>query len=140
MNNKCYSHNEENFHSGMETALDLAVEDFLGCNPDFEGETEIEIFEADKVKNTISKFLGTCVADVLAETACDDDDGGEAAEGWASKILQNSGQIQKAVREALENWANTTNNQPNFFGVRNVRSISMKIKVDKNGSWEEVGS
>lgn len=138
MNDKCYSYNEEDFSGDFSYAVDRAVEYFLDDNPEFEGETEIEIFEADKIKNTISKFLGTCIADVLAETACDDDDGGEAAEGWASKIIRNSGEIQKTVRDALENWADQTNNQPNFFGVKNVRPISVKIKIDKNGNWEDV--
>lgn len=138
MNDKCYSYNEEDFSGDFSYAVDRAVEYFLDDNSEFEGETEIEIFEADRVSNTISKFLGTCIADVLAETACDDDDGGEAAEGWASKIIRNSSEIQKTVRDALENWADQTNNQPNFFGVKNVRPINVKIKVDKSGNWEDI--
>jgi hypothetical protein len=140
MNEKCYSYNEEDFDSDFSYVMDQKVENFLEDNPEFEGETELEIFEADKVKNTISKFLGTCIADVLTETACDDDDGGEAAEGWASKIIRNSGEIQKTVRDALENWADQTNNQPNFFGVKNVCPINVKIKIDKDGYWDIVES
>lgn len=136
--NKCYSHNEEYFYPDLETPLQQAVENFLDNNEGFEGEAAIELFEADKVQNSISKFLGTCIADVLVETACDDDDGGEVAEAWGVKILKNHQEIQKTVREALENWADLTNNQPKFFGVKNVRPISVKIKVDKEGNWEEV--
>lgn len=136
--NKCYSSNEEYFYADLETPLQQAVENYLDYNEGFVGETEIEIFEADKINNSISKFLGTCVADVLVETACDDDDGGEAAEAWGAKILKNHQEIQKTVRDALENWADRTNNQPDFFGVKNVRPISVKIKVDKEGNWEDI--
>lgn len=138
MNNKCYSHNEEYFHPDLETPLQQAIENFLDDNEGFEGETEIELFEAQKVPCKISDFLGTNIADVLSETAYDSDEGGENAEGWSSKILRNSKEIQAIVRDALENWANLTNNQPTFFGVENVRPITVKIKVDKEGNWEEV--
>jgi len=130
-NNKCYSHNEEYFYPDLEAPLQQAVENFLDNNEGFEGETEIELFEADKIHNSISKFLGTCIADVLVETACDDDDGGEMSEVWGAKILKNHQKIQKTVRDALENWANLTNNQPSFFGVKNVRPITVKIRLTK---------
>lgn len=134
--NKCYSHNEEDFFPDYNTAIDLAVENFQLDNPGFSGETELKLFEADRVENTISQFLGSSIADFLAESACDSD--GEAAESWASKIIQNSQLIQKTVKNALEDWANLTRNQPNFFGVKNVRPINVKIKVDKSGNWEDI--
>lgn len=135
---KCYSHNEEDFFPDYNTAIDLAVENFQLDNPGFSGETELELFKADMVENTISQFLGTNIADILAETACDSDDGGESAESWASKIIQNSQLIQKTVKNALEDWANLTRNQPNFFGVKNIRPIVAKIKFDNDGFWEEI--
>lgn len=128
----CYSHNEEDFHSDMETALDLAVEDFLGCSPDFEGETEIELFEGEKDYKSISAFLPK-ISERIEDRAYGESD--DYAKHWRKRIEKNSAEIQKTLSAALENWANLTNNQPNFFGVKNVQPISVKIKVDKSGEW-----
>lgn len=130
----CYSHNEEDFHSDMETALELAVEDFLGCSPDFEGETEIEIFEGDQQNHTISEFLPPYLSQDIAERAYEvaDEWGGEWGDSLKGK------EIQEILSATLENWANLTDNQPDFWSVKNIRPINVKIKVDKDGEWEIV--
>ncbi len=134
--NKCCSYNEEDY-TDYESAIEQALENFFLDNPTFEGETEFEIFEGEQIENTISKFL-PCIADELVERACDSDYGGEYSEYWGSKILKNHQKIQEIVKTALEEWADQTNNQPDFFGVKNVRPISVKIKIDKSGNWEDI--
>lgn len=135
MNDKCYSWDEEYFHIDLDQPLERAVECFLGENPDFEGETEIELFEGEKVQRTISQFLPPLV-EYISDRAYSLDD--EYSENWCEKIEKNSKQIQETISAALENWANETNNQPNFFGIKNVESFSVKIKVDSEGNWEQV--
>lgn len=135
MTNKCYSHNEESFYPDLETALERAAENFVEDNEDFEGETEIELFEGEKVSYQASAFLPE-ISEYLEDRAYGIHD--EWSEHWCDKISKNSAEIQKIIGDALDNWANLTNNQPNFFGVENVRSITVKIKVDKEGNWEEI--
>lgn len=135
MTDKCYSHDEEYFHTDLETPLERAVENFLDSDPDFEGETEIELFEGEKVQRTISQFLPPLVEYIIDRAYSLHD---EFSESWCGKIEKNGKQIQETVSAVLENWANVTNNQPNFFGVKNVCPISVKIKVDKDGNWEDI--
>lgn len=134
MNDKCYSHNEEDFNN-YEDAIERIVENFLDDNPEFEGETELEIFEGEKLSHKIGDFL-PWVVDVIIENAFEAGD--EFADNWSNKIEKLEKEIQETIKTALNNWADQTNNQPNFFGVKNIRPISVKIKVDKSGNWEDV--
>lgn len=134
MNDKCYSYNEEDF-TYYEDAVERIVENFLDDNPEFEGETEFEIFEGDQFKHKIGDFL-PWVVDGIAENAFEVGD--EWADNWSNKIEKLEKEIQETLKTALNNWADQTNNQPNFYGVKNVKPISVKIRVDKSGNWEDI--
>ncbi len=134
MNDKCYSYNEEDF-TDYEDAVERIVENFLDDNPTFEGETEFEIFEGDQIEYKIGDFL-PWIADGITDIAFSSAD--EYADNWILKIEKHSKEIQETLKTALNNWADQTNNQPNFFGVKNVRPINVKIKVDKDGNWEDI--
>ncbi len=128
----CYSSNKEDFFCDLETPLEQAVELFLLDNKDFVGETEIQIFSGEKVKFTISRFLPR-IAEYLQDRAYGEND--YFSDLWCNKIEKNSQEIQEIVSAALENWANHTGNQPNFFGVKNVSAETIKVKIDKDGYW-----
>ncbi len=134
MNDKCYSYNEEDF-TDYESAIESALENFFIDNPTFEGETEFEIFEGDQIEHKIGDFF-PWVLDGIIDRAFED--GGEYADSWSSKIEKFGKEIQDLLKETLNKWADQTNNQPNFFGVKNVRPISVKIKIDKSGNWEDI--
>lgn len=131
----CYSHNEEDFYSDMETALESAVDCFLDDNPEFEGETEIEIFEAKQIIKRIGDFTPD-VTEGIGELAYNEHD--DHSEHWSNKIYERRKEIKEIVRAALNKWADENNMHPNFYGIGKVSPISVKIKVDKDGSWEEI--
>jgi predicted metal-dependent hydrolase len=134
MNDKCYSYNEEDF-TDYESAIESALENFFIDNPTFEGETEFEIFEGDQIEHKIGDFLPWLV-DGIAENAFEAGD--EYADNWSNKIEKLEKEIQETLKTALNKWADQTNNQPDFFGVKNVRPITVKIKIDKSGNWEDI--
>lgn len=138
MTETCYSHNEEEFHDDMEWPLELAVESFLEDQEEnFEGEAEIQIFEGEKIPRKISQFVPP-LTEYIEDSAYGEGD--EASEYWCEKIKQRKAEIQELVKSALDKWADENNMQPNFYGVKNVKSLMVKIKVDSDGNWEEVGS
>lgn len=131
MNDKCYSCNEEDF-TDYQSAIETAIE---GLDLDFEGETELQIFEGEEVIHKIGDFL-PWIADGITNNCFEK--ASEYADSWILKIEKHSKEIQELVQTTLNNWADQTNNQPNFFGVKNVRPINVKIKVDEDGNWEEI--
>lgn len=133
MNNKCYSDDEEIYCEDLHEVISNVVSNL---EDDFEGETEIEIFEADKTNHTISDFLPPFLSQDISERAYGV--AGEWGADWGDSLKGK--EVQEIVSAALENWANLTNNQPNFWSVKNVRPISVKIRVDKDGNWDTVES
>lgn len=131
--NTCYSANEEEFYD-FEYALELKVESFQDDNPDFSGEIEVELFEGEKVSKVIADFCPS-FADSITDCACSD---GEWSESWADDIQRHSKEIQSLLEDALTAWADKNNMQPNFYGVKNIKPIKVKIKIDKDGKWEMV--
>lgn len=131
---KCYSHNEEDF-TDYESAIESALEGFFYDNPTFEGETEIEIFEGEEVERKIGDFL-PWITSGITDNAFEKAD--EWADSWILKIEKFEKEIQDLMKETINKWADETNNQPDFFGVKNVRPISVKIKIDKSGNWEDI--
>lgn len=134
MNDKCYSYNEEGF-TDYKSAIESALENFFIDNPTFEGETEFEIFEGSQIEHKIGDFL-PWITDGITNNCSDEC--GEYADSWILKIDKLEKEIQELVKTTLNNWADQTNNQPNFWSVKNVRPISVKIKIDKSGNWEDV--
>jgi hypothetical protein len=139
MTEPCYSYDEESFHCDMETPLEDAVNAFLesweGCEENFEGETEVEVFEGETIPHKISEFIPP-LAEYIEDSAYGEND--EASESWCEKIKERKAEIQELVKNALDKWADENNMQPNFYGVENVKSLMVKIKVDREGNWEEV--
>lgn len=133
--NKCYSYDEEDFHCYMETPLEQAVEFFLDENEGFEGETEINLFEGEKIPRFIGDFVGD-ITEQIGDFAYAEHD--HYSESWAKKIYERQKEIKEIIRAALNNWADENDMQPNFYDVGKVFAISVKIKVDKDGNWEEV--
>lgn len=131
----CYSHNEEDFYSDVETALESAVESFLEDNLEFEGETEIEIFEGVEISKRIGDFAPD-VTEEIGELAYGEHD--DHSRFWSDKIYERRKEIKEIVRAALNKWADENDMHPNFYGVGKVSPILVKIRVDKDGSWEEV--
>lgn len=131
----CYSNNEEEFNEDFCSVVDLAVGNFLDDNEGFVGETDIEIFEGEKQRYTISSFL-PWVSDGLTNNAYEGHD--DYSDDWCDKIEKCAKEIQEIVSAALENWANLTDNQPTFYGVKNVRPLSVKVVIDKDGFWEDI--
>jgi hypothetical protein len=85
--NKCYSYDEEAFHSDIESPLENAVEAFLDDNPDFVGETEIQIFEGEKQEFKASRFLPPIVEYLQDRVYGENED---YCDRWCDKILKNS--------------------------------------------------
>lgn len=92
MPNTCYSWNEEHFYSDMETPLERAVESFLEDNNDFVGETEIQIFEAEKQGFTISRFLPP-IAEYLQDRAYGENE--DFSDKWCYKIKKTANKFKK---------------------------------------------
>lgn len=132
MNDKCYSHNEEDFDSDFSCAMDRKVENFLEDNPEFVGETELEIFEGEKINYTIGQFCPQ-IAENLTDAAYSEGD--EASEDWINDIESKRKDLQTLVENALEQWADQNNLQPSFWGVSNVSSKIVKVSIDENGYW-----
>ena len=130
----CYSWDEEYFEEDISCALERAVESFLEDNDDFVGETEIQIFSGEKVKYTIGQFCPQ-IAENLTDAAYSVGD--EASEDWINDIEYKRKDLQTLVENALEQWANQNDLQPSFWGVEKVSSMMVKIKVDKDGNWED---
>lgn len=135
MDDKCYSANEEDFYD-FESALERAVESFQDENPDFSDEKEIELFEGEKVSKSIADFCPS-FADAIADCACSD---GEWSDSWAENIQRREKEIQTLIEDVLTDWADKNNMQPHFYGVKNVKPIKVKIKIDNKGEWETVES
>ena len=131
MTNKCYSHDEEIYNEDLHEVISNVVDNL---EDEFSGETEIEIFEADKISHTISDFLPPFLGQDLSEKAYEI--AGEWGADWGDSLKTK--EIQEIVSSAIENWANMTNSQPNFWSVANIRPISVKIKVDGDGYWSIV--
>ena len=131
MTNKCYSVNEEDF-TDYESAIEMAIN---GLDLDFEGETELQIFEGEEVRHKIGDFL-PWIADGITNNCFEKAD--EYADDWILKIDKHDKEIQELMKQTINKWADENNMQPDFFGVKNVRPISVKIKVDKNGNWDEI--
>jgi len=130
----CYSANKEDF-TDYESAIEQSLEGFLNENPTFVGETEIEIFEGEEVEHKIGDFV-PWIVDGITDKAFEAV--GEHADSWSNKIENLEKEIQDLIKTTLNNWADQTNNQPNFYGVKNVRPILVKIKVDESGNWEDI--
>ena len=97
--------------------------------------TEIEIFEGEEVEHKIGDFV-PWIVDGITDKAFEAV--GEHADSWSNKIENLEKEIQDLIKTTLNNWADQTNNQPNFYGVKNVRPILVKIKVDESGNWEDI--
>lgn len=135
MTKTCYSHNEEDFHSDFETPLEYAVENFLEDNPEFEGETEIEIFEGEKIPKRIGDFTPD-VTEWIGELAFEES--GEYSEDWVEKIYERRKEIKEIIRAALNKWADENDAHPDFFAIGKVSPLSVKIHIDKDRFWEHV--
>lgn len=73
----------------------------------------------------------------IAEMMIDDawDNCGEAAENWNIDSEQNSKSLQEYIGKAIDEWCDKNDMQPNFFMIKNVKSVKIKF-VDEDGGCE----
>jgi hypothetical protein len=128
------------FYSEHDTPEGAAAEGFANCDKDV-------IYVGEVFKGTISAYLNQHTVDQLLESlveaACDEC--GEAAVDWLSRevVRREDGEslddhkarvmaareryeeklkpLMEDIKASLEKWANEHKEQPNFFGVRNVK-------------------
>jgi hypothetical protein len=123
-----YSTNGEDYgFDNMVEAAEHAVE-FLGV-----GETA-SIWEGEAVHFTASDFARVDTDDLCCNAA---DTCGEHAHEWPGATNEQSEDLAKRIKSAVDAWAEEHNLQPVFFSIRNAKQIVVRL-TDADGGYEIV--
>lgn len=114
-----YSINEEDFCYGCPEEAAEAVWN-LG---DYEVGDQFDIWEGEAVPFRAEDFIPD-MADCMINSACDDM--GEHADDWDFSP-EESKSLQRAVKDAVSKWADQNNAHPTFYGIKNVKKITMEF-------------
>ena len=90
------------------------------------GET-VTIYQGESVKKSASDFCHFD-SDGLAENALDSM--GDFADGWLTTDREQELDLQEMVRSAVDKWADKHGLQPSFYGVKNQKTLRIKITAD----------
>ena len=102
------------------------------CICDF-GEGEIvTIYQGEAVQKSASDFAHFDHCD-LSEHAIDQV--GDYADSWLTGVTQEQQfDLQVLIEHAVDEWADKHNKQPTFYGVKNIKEITVKVLAD--GEYE----
>jgi len=123
---KCYSSNLEDYYAN---SIDEVIGDIANDTEEFPA--TVTIGEADSVTKSIGDFLKLDVLfEDCQERACDEC--GEWVDGWLEQVTPED---EIALKTLIEAWATGTENQPRFFGVENVKEITVEI-LNEDGDYK----
>lgn len=127
---KCYSHNEEDYSF---SDLDECAESAFNDNTELKVGDIITIYEGEAIKPSASEFLPQ-IGDLILEQASDEM--GEYAESWEFSN-EDDQSLQEALSKAVDEWAESTGNQPLFYRVTDVKQIRVRF-INEDGECEIV--
>ena len=121
MAGKCWSTNEERFEDDFEAVCQEAF-DFAD-----EGVTEVTIEEGDSIPCNAVEFFDD--AETMIERAQERawDELGECTENWMLSVaLEQRQELSAALKKVVAEWAKKHGHEPNFWRVRNIKTITVK--------------
>ena len=128
---KCYSNNNEDYESNLDTVADSAFD-----YTDAKVGDVATVWEADAKYPKASSFFPDLdwILEGMSESA--GEVYGEHAYDWLSTTTPDGGlQLANMLHEAVDRWAEDTKNEPDFYHVTGDHEIQIRLL---DGSWEVV--
>lgn len=132
MSETFYSTNDERFdHTEMEDAV-WEVFDYVGAMPG----DERTIYKGDGCNKKAGDYAPVYhFLEGMDELA--GDDCGEFSEDWLKKVTkEQTDDLSRRIRDAVNAWADEHALQPTFGTVENVKAI--RVRLLESDDWEEV--
>lgn len=113
MSEKCYSHNEEEYHADYSVILDH-------FSDHYEIGDQVEFWEAEPVSGGHERFLNAWqIIESMQEQAYEE--AGEFSDGYLNEVTKDQGEELKTL--AVE-YLDKVAGKPTFFTVQNVKKVA----------------
>lgn len=126
---KCYSTNNEDFNYNCP---EDAIDDVIGYS-NLQIGSVFSIYEGEAVRWEAGDFADAFPVDSLVDRAYDEV--GEYADDWPNCTIEQEKDLVWRIKDMVNEWADENNLQPNFYRIKNVREIKVKL-LDENGNYE----
>lgn len=126
---KCYSINDNDFT--FDSIEDAAGEIRIELGRFLIGQLGV-IWEADKIKDKASSLLPDIVNHISSAASFDRED---QHEFWRLAIAKERNQIQYLIANALDEYMDENQLQPEYYGVRNIKMITIRF-TSNTGDFE----
>jgi hypothetical protein len=128
---KCYSTDEEEFnYDTLDDAATSALDD-----PKITVGTIVTLYEGDAIPWKASDFAPGFNLDTLSQNAYDN--AGEYADDWPDCGEAAGSDLDRRIAELVDQWADEHGVQPNFYHVKNVKTIHVKL-TNEAGDYEVI--